>query len=482
MTSVAYAGAAHPTPLASAVPREYVAACPWVGLAAWGVVVFGAVYDWAFWPLLAASALVGGLFLTARRSGTGVLLAGGPVLGAIVLHLAPLPRHLLESLSPAAVASLGVYDIAFGARPEAAHTLSVSSAMTLRAALSYAAFCTVAAAVSSQLRGAPILRRFARALGGLALVVALLAIIQKATFNGKIYWFWHSDYAWSSNYYGPFVNRNHFAGWMLLASSLTAGFLLSQMAVAGRLTKPGWRNRLLWMGSEEAGRIVITAAALFVMLVSTMWSMSRSGIAATIVALAILAFAASRKAKPGIRRPVAVASILLVLLLAIAWRGADALGDWYGKTGTFEWRVQLWKDTVPALRDFWLTGSGLNTYDKVMTFYPETDTRAHGAYAHNDYLQLAVEGGLLVGIPVLITIGLFVRTVARRLRQPQDDVSWWIRMGAVAGICGMAVQEFTEFSLQIPGVAVLFAMLVGIAIHQPALAERPMRRERRSGA
>jgi hypothetical protein len=44
-------------------------------------------------------------------------------------------------------------------------------------------------------------------------------------------------------------------------------------------------------------------------------------------------------------------------------------------------------------------------------------------------------------------------------------------MGAVAGICGMAVQEFTEFSLQIPGVAVLFAMLVGIAIHEPGVTE-----------
>jgi hypothetical protein len=38
----------------------------------------------------------------------------------------------------------------------------------------------------------------------------------------------------------------------------------------------------------------------------------------------------------------------------------------------------------------------------------------------------------------------------------------------MAGICGIAVQEITDFSLQIPGIALLFAVLAAIALHTPA--------------
>ena len=136
---------------------------------------------------------------------------------------------------------------------------------------------------------------------------------------------------------------------------------------------------------------------------------------------------------------------------------------------------------MAPLKDFWLLGSGLNTYGTVMLLYPQTDTAIHAQRAHNDYLQLAVEGGLLVCIPVLIAIVLLARLMWRRLHQPQDEMTWWIRMGAIAGICGMAIQEISDFSLQIPGVALLFATCVAIAIHEPApaAASRSEHRERR---
>ncbi len=91
----------------------------------------------------------------------------------------------------------------------------------------------------------------------------------------------------------------------------------------------------------------------------------------------------------------------------------------------------------------------------------------HAQQAHNDYLQLAVEGGLLVIVPWLLAGALVARRIARRLVEPQDEMTWWIRMGAVASICGIAVQELSDFSLQIPGVALLFATCVALAIHEP---------------
>jgi hypothetical protein len=231
-----------------------------------------------------------------------------------------------------------------------------------------------------------------------------------------------------------------------------------------------------WLSSDEASRIVLAATAAAVMLVSILWSMSRSGMDGTALALAILGAAGMYRLGSTAQKRIAVTGLLVLTLFAIGWRGAGTLAEWYGRTQTFEWRVQLWNDTLPALRDFWLVASGINTYGTVMLVYPQTNAEVHAQQAHNDYLQLAVEGGLLVGIPVLILVGLFVAVVRRRLAQPQSDMTWWLRMGAVAGICGIAVQSTVEFSLQIPGIAVLFAVLVAIAIHEPADVERRPRR------
>jgi len=74
---------------------------------------------------------------------------------------------------------------------------------------------------------------------------------------------------------------------------------------------------------------------------------------------------------------------------------------------------------------------------------------------------------LLVIVPWLLAGALVVRRIARRLVEPQDEMTWWIRMGAVASICGIAVQELSDFSLQIPGVALLFATCVALALHEP---------------
>ena len=64
---------------------------------------------------------------------------------------------------------------------------------------------------------------------------------------------------------------------------------------------------------------------------------------------------------------------------------------------------------------------------------------------------------MLLCVPTFLLILAVGHRAVQRLSQPQNEMTWWIRMGAAAGMCGIAVQELTEFSLQIPGVALLFA-------------------------
>lgn len=437
-------------------------------LVLWGVASFGAVYPWTRIPLLLGASVSAMLMARdVRRQDTYAAVLMGAVICSAALQAVSIPSVVRNVLTPRD-AFLNRYAVA-SPDVQAWQPISIARADTIDAISRAAVYAFLCVALAAWLRRDDrVVKTLARNILFIAAAIGVEAILQKGAFNGKIYWFWESSAHGTSNYFGPFVNRNHFAGWMVLAASLAAGWMLAQASQAASNLKPGWRNRTLWLSTPQAARIILASAGLLAMIVSLIWTMSRSGIAGGAIAMFVIAVAAALNMK-GVGRRLLVPSVLFVLFVAaIATKGADKLASWYATTDTLQWRFDQWHDAMAPLRDFWLTGSGLNTYGMLTLIYPQTDTTVHAAQAHNDYLQLAVEGGLLVGIPVLIAIGALIRTIARRLRQPQDERTWWIRLGAVAGICGIAVQEITDFSLQIPGVALLFAVVVAIAIHEPA--------------
>jgi O-antigen ligase len=64
-----------------------------------------------------------------------------------------------------------------------------------------------------------------------------------------------------------------------------------------------------------------------------------------------------------------------------------------------------------------------------MMVYQTGDRRLHFQEAHNEYLQIAAEGGAFVGVPVVLAIGIFVRDVRRRFREaPKEGTSYWLRV------------------------------------------------------
>lgn len=451
-------------------------------LIAWGAFAFGAVYPWAVLPLAAAVVAVAAWQWRPGRTRfpRSVVIATSLVVGAVALQLVPLPIEVLRTISPAAVNFLSMFDVAVANNFVQWHPLSVDPGLTALA-LAYFLLCTVwtAACASALSRGLSV-RTLARNIAAVATVLAVIGLAQKATFNDKLLWFWTPQhYAW--NGFGPFVNRNHFAGWMLLALCLSLGLARGYVSRAGLAAAATWRERLLAFGSPAAAPALVTSAAAVVMACSLVWTMSRSGIVATAVAVSLLIVAAAWRSGGWTQRWMAAGYGVCLLIGVASWRGTDTLVSWYGNTGTWRWRLQLWQDTLPLLEDHWLVGSGLNTYRRLMLVQPRSDMSVLPLQAHNDYLQLGVEGGLLVAIPVVILALAIGAMIVRALRMPQDDLTWWVRVGCVAGLCGMAVQEISEFSLQIPGVALLYATCVALAVHHPPAAHvrgqfRPDRR------
>jgi O-antigen ligase len=443
-------------------------------LIAWGVLAFGAVYSWGYGVL--AAGILGCSLWTVRQGripkpGVTALCVGLVILTCLA-QLVSIPRETLARVSPATAQFLSASDIGYASGLGDGHAVSVDPTRTVRAVL-FILFGSAWAWMCVRLaqRTTAFTRSLARNVVALGLFVAVIGLAQSATFNGKLLWFWEPMF-YSTNAFGPFVNRNHFAGWMLLALMISLGYLFGRFSTHGTPSAATWRDRLLWLGSADGTTVILTGIAIVVMGCALVWTMSRSGIAAAGISASLLFAAAVYRSKRRALRLALAAYLLVMVTGVVAWRGTDTLFAWYGNTQTLEWRFQLWHNTMPALKDFWVTGSGLNTYGTLMVAYAPPDMSHQPREAHNDYLQLAVEGGLLLCIPVFVLIVAVGRNVLRRLMQPQDEMTWWIRMGATAGICGIAVQELTEFSLQIPGVALLFTTCVALAIHEAPVPSR----------
>ena len=118
------------------------------------------------------------------------------------------------------------------------------------------------------------------------------------------------------------------------------------------------------------------------------------------------------------------------------------------------------------IRDFWLTGTGAGTYAQSMLKYQTTTKRVLFNQAHNEYLQLLAEGGLLLSVPALVALLAWIRIAWRRLQQ-ETQAMRWVRTGAAAGIAGLAVQGLFETGLRMPANAMLFALLAAIVVHEP---------------
>ena len=439
---------------------------------AWGAFAFGAVYPWAYWPLAiaAAAVAVAGVLAPAAIGWrtldlTAVTLALAIFLAAAAAQLVPLPAATIHAISPETPPIVAQLDLTVQLDPAAARPLTIDPARTRRGLVVVASLAAMIVG-ASRLFSVAGATGTARAIAVIGVLLALTAIIQRPLFTGKIYGFW-SPLQSGGSPFGPFVNKNHFAGWMLMAIPVAIGLIRHEVSRGLRGVRPAWRARVLWLASPDASRLLLLVGAAALMTLSLFLTMSRSGMAAGALA-AVCVVLASRRDEVRGRKIAALAIVSALLVLTIGWVGAGTIATRFSSANarSVNGRTMVWKDAIEVARTYPIAGTGLNTYNVAMIFYQRFNRPTRYSQAHNDYLQLAAEGGLLLTVPAAIAIVVFVRAVRRRFAQETSSSTYWIRRGAVVGLLAIALQETVEFSLQMPGNAFLFAVLCAIALHR----------------
>jgi O-antigen ligase len=457
-----------------------------VVLIAWGALAFGAVYPWAHLPLAAGCAALGASALwrapAAARSRVlrmPFLWALGACLAGAVLQVVPLPSGVVTAISPAREGLLRAIDlrVAMGSGAEAFQPLTIEPTATWLGIVLFSSFLVLLAGLVAHFNREGI-AGLAMPLVVLGLIVALIGIAQKALLGEdaatgmRIYGFW-APQSLLTTPFGPFVNRNHYAGWMLLALPFTLGHLLALADRGVRRVRADWRSRLLWLSSAAGGRLQIVAFAALMMGVALVMTRSRSGVACFLLAAGAAAAVALSSRRSWTFRAGTVAVLAVIVAGSFAWSDVRAQRFSPRVDDSIRLRREIWTVAAHIVRDFPAAGTGLDTFGTATLAYQTRFTDMHFGEAHNEYLQVAAEGGLLIGVPALAALAACGWQLRRRLKSSGDDrTARWLRFGAVTSLAAIALQSTVDFSLQMPGNAVLFVVLLAAALHDARRPER----------
>jgi O-antigen ligase len=430
-----------------------------VAISAWAVFALAGTYAWTLPPLvLAAVALTFAVRPTiAGRAGLvdGSICCG---LALTALHLLPLPEAVRAALAPAraGVDAALVFDTSPGG-PLTLDAAATASALAAGTAL-FLIFLS-ARALFERHEG---LRTVCRGLAWIGLLLGAVAFVQRALSPALIYGVWRPA-GLASNVlpWGPFINRNDFAAWLLMAIPLTIGYLLMRIASQPAAGKPRVDvNRLV------DPRLILLLASACVMTGAILASLSRSGVISLAIALALLiVLARTRLERARLALLAAAMGVLLaaagtyVNLPALMTRMNEA---WPSGLGG---RLAVWRDTWPMVRDFAATGVGVGAYERAMLVYQQNNRLLFFNHAHNEFLQIVAEGGVLIGLASIAALVSAGRTAVSNLRADRSPV-FWVRTGAACGMLGIACQSLWDTPLRMPANAVVFALLAAVALHR----------------
>lgn len=298
---------------------------------------------------------------------------------------------------------------------------------------------------------------------GFGFLVAIFGILQQLTFNGKLYWFREMRYGGIP--FGPYVNRNHFAGFIELVIPVA----LVPLAL-GKVRKERWYVVGIFA--------LVPIGALFL-------SASRGGIVSFGAELAVLALLMVLRRTAG-RHALAGGLVLLLAFLMVSWLGVRQVLDRFSSLQTLEVtvgkRATMRQDTWRIFLDHPWTGTGLGTLQKV---FPAYETLYDGRvvnHTHNDYLEELAETGIAGGLCWACFLGVLFFGSLRQLFQRDKSFAAALHLSGLVACSGFLVHSLVDFNLHIPANALLFLLMAHLATGEirpatpPFPADRPDRR------
>jgi O-antigen ligase len=305
------------------------------------------------------------------------------------------------------------------------------------------------------------------------ILIAILGIIQKVAEAPKIYWFWEALFKKDSSFFGPFVNPNHFAGYMEMVIPVAIGLFIWQWRNLVREQARGFREFFITIGSEKGCKLILFSFLILLMVGALFLSSSRAGIISFLGSMIYLLVMVVRREET--RRNILIVVVLLISAFSfLVWMGIRPLVEEFttiqdiSRDYDIQYRFQNWRDSLRLVRDFPLFGVGLETFPSLFPKYKTSSLQYYYLYLENDYLQLLCEMGI-AGFGIFLWFVLsFVRAMG--LWNPKhggkevSGIQYIYLYGCSTGVIAIMIHSFWDFNMHIPSNALLLSMLMGLAI------------------
>ena len=300
-------------------------------------------------------------------------------------------------------------------------------------------------------------RDFVWFLLALGFAASLLGIVQHFTFNGKMYWFREMRYGGVP--FGPYVNRNHFAGFVEL------------------VVPPGLA--MLVLRAERKDLLPLLGILTLLPIGGLFLAASRGGIIGFFCEIVMLIVLVAMRGA-GWKTLAAGGVVLFLASAMIAWIGVGRSLERFSQYRSLEVtearRVEMTRDTWRIFLDHPVLGTGFGT---LQTVFPRYETLYDGLvvnHSHDDYVELLSDAGVVGGLLGAWFLVLLFWRGAKSLGASRSTLELALHVGALTACFGLLVHSFSDFNLHIPANALIFLLLAALATSSTApLGPTPVR-------
>lgn len=294
---------------------------------------------------------------------------------------------------------------------------------------------------------------------------AIYGLVEQLGGSHMVLWFAKTSYYDSAT--STFINRNHFAAYTGLGLIITLSLIADETKEAAR---QGLHSRSGWIYFLDHMRPPLFAlmVAFVILTTALLLSHSRAGVFCT--AVGVVAMLAAFAISQGLRSQALLAfgGIIFVVGLAVLIISGEAItarmSELFENAGA---RQQVYLLALQAIAERPLLGTGLGTFENVFRllrsegFGPSEPTYD---VAHNSYLEMAVEAGLPAALVLYGALAVLVLVLLHGARERRRATIYPCSgLGATALL---GTHALVDFSLQIPAIAVTFALIAGVAYAQ----------------
>jgi O-antigen ligase len=300
-------------------------------------------------------------------------------------------------------------------------------------------------------------------------VLAIFGIVQRVTWNGHLYWI--GPEITNGSPFGPFVNRAHFAGLMVVVVPMALALMLAwrQKRLPVRRWRTTWRDKVRDWAAGEGSAANLVPFLVLVMGGAALVSGSRGGMLALLAALLAMGVGAAASGRSWVGRTVRVSLFAVLIVLAGAWIGGDML---YGTVErlstelgrpTESPRLLIWANAMSLWFDAPVLGTGLGTFGVAFPRVRAIEAAVMYTHAESDWVQLLTDTGMLGlgrGLAALVSVSLML---LQRLRQAPGRAGRIFALAGLVVLVSSAVHGVGNYNLLVMSNFIYLALAVVLA-------------------